>query len=410
MKKLWIILILPLLLVACEGGKDKKSDESKADKKAEETLDKEEKGDEKGEKKDKDAEEKDESESKVDSKKAEKAKKKDKKDVEEKTETNGILSEEKKEEYHQKALDYVNKMGEYYIVYDEYGDFNADFYDDGKIEGIVFIQDAESITDVLLLDVEGSEAKLLSTYNILNLNDEFFFNDAIFDTAGFINLNGFENPVPFVERSERSDATSYIFFYVAGDYIEPFLDTTNSCDVGTTELIDNDNDGYYDEYVLERWGYDVFYYPLTLNYKFADEMDYFDSGQIEVGEYPFTPIDVVKEYLYLSQIKNYQRNDVGEFNYVANLDERLAELSTVSFDESYIYSQELLEDTVLQIDTRADFEEEIYDNLGTVTVYPSPYYLDLGERELVFEVLLENGRWIITGIYFLDDYWDIDAQ
>ncbi len=410
MKKLWIILILPLLLVACESGDKKKSDESKTDKQAEKAFDKGEKGNEEG---NKDKKKKDESktngetEPKKYDRKAKEAKRRGKKvplkkNDKEDSETNKILSEEKIEEYHQKALDYVKSMGEYYIVYDEYGDFNADFYDDGKMEGIVFIQDDTNITDVLVLDVEGSEAKLISKYNILNLEDEFEFNDIVFHSAGLIYLDGFDMPVPFVERNEREDSTGYIFFRIVYDTIEPFIDTTSLCDVGTTDLIDTNDDGDYDKYTVNNWGYDVFYYPLSMTYLFNAPPWTFESGYIELGERPQSPTDVVKEYMYLSYLKDVYRNLDGSFCSIENLDERLNDLSDVQFTDKYIFSAQLLQDTALEMEHKANFVEDLGEEFTDVTVYPpeSPENMD---STTIFTLVKLDGKWIIMDIYYPEE-------
>ncbi len=432
MKKLLIILVLPLLLVACESGEDKKSEDATPNKEVENAVKEESENEKKLAKSTDDKKNKEESDKKTEKKdsKSKEISKKRRKDLKDKKKaveykkpksdkndkakntksSENKLSDAKKEDYHQKSLAYVREyIGDpYEIVIDEY----ADFTQNGKIEGVVFIQDMDNLTKVLLLDVESEKARLISDYTFLDFSDDWPYNDILFHSAGFVKIEGIDTPVPILAREGNKNSNSYILFSISGDYIQPFVDTTNYCDVGTTELIDSDNDGDYDGYLIERWGYDVFYYPLTLKYQFFGDMVAFESGEILLSEYPSDPIDLVKECIYLSHIRDRERNAVGEFTDIKNLDERLFQqiLSPdCDFKPEYIFSLELLQDTVLGLDTAADFVDEIYEDFGCVTIYPKEN-ADRGDREIVFEVSKKNGQWIITNIAYPEDYWKSNLE
>ncbi len=388
MKKLLIILLIPLLLVSCGKSEDEKTKSTTDDKETSvsENENKEEENSPDNKKEDSD-ESNDEN------------KDKDSKNETESKDEN-LFTQEELGKLRKMSIDFVKKLAPTNnIVSEWYEDFN----DDGKIEGIVFIDNSEYITDVLYLDMSGDKAVLIDQTTITNLANDWTFDDTVYDSAGFTDLNAYEHTTPFVYRNPHPNSSSYMFFIVVDDHIDSFLNTVNYCDVGTTELIDEDNNGAFDHLVLNRWGYDVFYYPLTLTYKFDSTLfTIFDNGSIELGEYPETPSDVVKEYLFLYYIRDCNRDRVGNFTDVKNLDERLTELCETGIELEYSYSYELLSNLAIGAYDGTEITEEIVADSANVTVNP-PEFNDMVDTPLIFELQIqEDGKWKITNIVFLD--------
>ncbi len=386
-RKLLIILLIPLLLVSCGKNEDEKN-VSTADSEKVSTNE---------------SEGKEDDDSKDDSDEDSKDEAKDKEDESE-NKNEPEFTQEELDKFQKMSLDYVKSLGSTINVNSEwYEDFN----DDEKIEGIVFIDNSEYITDVLYLDMSGDKAVLIDETSITDLENDWPSDDAIYDSAGFTDLNGYDHTTPFVYRNPQPNSSAYIFFRISGTYLEPFINTDNLCDVGTTEAVDEDEDGYFDYYVLNRWGYDVFYYPITLKYKFDKELGtIYETGSIEIGEYPETPSDVVKEYLALFFIRDFNRDRFGEYTDVKNLDERLAELCEPELEPEYSYSRDLLSNLSIGAYDGTEVTEEIVADFANVTINP-PEFNDNGDTPLIFELQIqEDGRWKITQISEPEEYWD----
>ncbi len=380
MKKLLIVLLIPLLLSSCSEQKNiTKTEENSKNIKNEQVN--------------KSDEEKEVSATN------------DKKDSNKKQEQKK-LTDEKLEEYSKKTSEFVQNIGEAYsIVYEEFYDYNFD----KKMEAVVFVQDMDNITDVYFLNVDGEKAEMLSTCNILNLSDDNNENDLNYDSAGSFKIEGFDYPIPFVyfERDDRENG--YRLYHIEDDYIDYFVDTTPVSDVGTTEFIDIDNDGDYDLYELNKWGYDVFYYPLKTRYKFDDESaeylsPYLDGGSIELGECPENPIDIVKEYMFLSYIKSNIKHYNEEAIDIENLDERLKELGMSEINLEYIFSYELLKKLAMQIPDRTEIIEMVYESGkdASVRIDPSIDNEVDKEKRLLYVLRKENKKWKIVDIEFVE--------
>lgn len=293
------------------------------------------------------------------------------------------------QEYSGKTLDFVSALGDAYsIVFEEFFDYNFD----GKMEAVVFVQDMDNITDVYFLGLEGEKAELLSSCNILNLEDDDIYNNIIYDAVGSLKLSGFDYPVPFayLERGERLNG--YKFYHFLDDYMDELWSSVPICDVGISELIDEDGDGYYDKIELNNWGYDVFYYPKKTTFIFEDAWLILDKVSIDLGEYPDNPLDVVKEYMFLSSTKDSDIGYIGE-----NLDERLKELATVEFDHKNVFSYELLQNLVIGIPDGTEIIDEIYEADALIRVKPAPDN-PIDKVTLDFVLKKENEKWQIVAI------------
>ncbi len=402
MKKFFIIFLIPLLLVAC-GEESNKQEELTPDAKQQTDINNMENNENKKQEKTDNKDITIDSEEQAKDEKNNNDAKNTKDETDDSNVENSSIGEEffnpkEMNRYHNMALDFIKELNPKNEMASEwYEDFNSD----SKIEGIIFIQRSGQISELVFLNMEGKKASLLSKLTITNLENDDLWDNVVYDGVEFIDIDGFEHTVPCIFREPNPNASSYMFFHVEDDYIDSFLNTDNHCDVGTTELVDEDNNGTIDHLILNRWGYDVFYYPLSLKYKFDNTLFIFDSGSIELGAYPKAPIDVVKEYIFLSYIRDYNRNQIGEFTNIKNLDERLAELTDLAFDSQFIFSKDLLTNLAIQIPDGTEIKDEVHENDASVIVYP-PEDNELGDQTTNFVLKKEDDKWKITNIVFLD--------
>lgn len=422
MKKFLIILLIPFLLVSCGKNEEEKtkttpdneqanvSDQeqpakedsaNEADDNGKEDADikdepkaEAEDEDKEDSKDDKDTEDEKDAEDDKDSKDEEKSSADDKNSKGE-----DFFSEDEMDKFHKMSLDFINKLDPKNEIASEwYEDFNSD----GKTEGVVFIKNMEQINEVVFLNMEDEDATLLNKQTITNLGNDLIEDDIIYDSAGFMDINGFAYTVPYVSREQRLNSSSYMFFNIEDNCLNSFLNTANNCDVGTTELIDEDDNGSIDYFVLNRWGYDVFYYPLTLIYKFDPDLYMvYESGSIELAECPTEPIDIVKEYMFLSYIRDNNYNRVGEYIDIENLDERLAELTDLAFETKFIFSKDLLTNLAIQISDGTEIAEEVYSTIGSITIRPLEDNQQ-GDKITNFVIEKKDDKWKITRIEFLE--------
>ncbi len=305
------------------------------------------------------------------------------------------VTDEMFEAYTDKACDYLGNQP--YFDYDscEIGfAFYDDFNNDNRAEGLIYVQDMDHFIRALLLDVESEEAQLLDELILLDYTDDDT-NDIIYDLVGYVDIDGRSHPMAFLYVNPNPNLEQFDLYDLTYNSFNPFVKTIGGSDVGAAQLIDVDEDEDYDGYMLEQWGYDVFYYPLTTTVMFDGGILVHDSGYIELYDYPEDPEEVVREFAFLSYIRDINRNMVGEFTDIDNLDERLEELCINGFDERYILPYKLLEGAAIGIEPRMAFYEDIKGPKAKVT---TEIIGDYWVSDTLYEYELEkiDGRWVIV--------------
>ncbi len=193
------------------------------------------------------------------------------------------------------------------------------------------------------------------------------------------------------------------------DEIHLYHDGTSNFHHGTGSytLKDMDNNGIIDSYISERWGLEVFYFPLSLCFKFTKGgvAEYID-GSMEIKEYPSTAEEVVKNFVFLNylQEKELAVSIITPNPKVKGLDERIDMLSKSDLNSECSYEEkQVLENTALGVDPKLIFKSDVKGNTAVVTSefsgdISSIYEEGYEEPLYTYYLVKENGKWRINTI------------
>ncbi len=275
----------------------------------------------------------------------------------------------------------------YEIVLEDYYDFNYD----GNIEAIV----------VLKKDDEFLKALYLSLYQKEPLLDYIDLFSNVVKDVKLIQVNGVDDKVFYYETEPISGFNGVHIFKLSLGVFDPYVDTESFSGRTTTELIDKNNDGIYDEYITRRNGYDVFFYPLEETFFFDGNTPRFKEGHITLIGYPKTPEEVVLQYMSLSQLKFVEQSSFEQYN-INGLDDRINQLCETGYDEKYVWSFELLKNTHVGIDPMISFKKSVEGdrlivNTNIETQYDKKFVGTFKEGCFMkYELEERDGKWVIV--------------
>ncbi len=315
------------------------------------------------------------------------------------------------DEYRYQAFDYIRDNLSYdlyqnqnMIAYEGYKDFDGD----GKIEAtLVLINESPDLKDYIVY-AEFDSNSHLSTVDVMECTNSYAVE------AKMIKIDC-EKEELLVLYTELGQASGFVLYDLSrDDKIYVYRDENSfPYGVGLSELKDTDGNGVIDSYTHERFGLDVLYFPIKVTYKFIrDEYarnDYFVeyvSGFVDCKEYPNTPEEVVKNYIFLSHLKvtNLSGVERGPYPKVKGLDERIDLLSKTGFNSARFYvNKKLLENTALELEPKLLFKSDIKGNTAVVTSEFSGNINELYEKGYeeplyTYYLVKENGKWRIESI------------
>ncbi len=303
--------------------------------------------------------------------------------------------------YSENALQYIHEKLKYSVdgdnnpvIYEEFDDYD----NDGKTEGILVCLDKTDQVGDNIVYLEFNEDKTAAM-----IQDLFNISNKGVVSAKIVLLQGDTNKKLCLNTKTGESAEGFILYKIDSGSIKEFLDRSKfDSEVGKNLLMDKDKNDIYEGYTMQKSSYDVFNYPLFLEFQFSDRGVVFYNGQISLPEYPFYAQDVVKQYLYLTYIKQeYLYNMPFNIYYTLNgvgVDFRLKELSQVAFDKKYVYDLEYLKNIQIGIEPKLGFE---YKEKNGKVIIKTRFYGDIDKnfwKKYTFELGKVNNRWVIEKI------------
>ncbi len=317
---------------------------------------------------------------------------------------NNLLSDDKIATY--KKLFQDGFMKEHYpidngnIVFEKFGDFN----NKGKAIGIFGIKsnsgDSDNLSPVdIIVYVNFDEEGNYEVVDILQCFDLF---PRVVE-YNISSITGEDEKFLHISYQTAAQSRGFNLYKLTDKGFEEYMFRKPYADVGMIDLFDENNDGIYDGYYKDRFGYDVYYHNISEKIIFAGEgHTNHGGGSLEISyEYPQTPENVALEYAYLSNIRDEIRNPVGEIVKIDGLDEMLDKLSKNGFVSGYeyIWDSHLLQNTALGVVPYIEFNAQINGDKAVVhseIIGMEDMSDNIGLLNLIdYKMKKINGKWVI---------------
>ncbi len=402
MKKIAIFLVLVLTFSFTSCGSVKEKVAKKVEEKVEEKVAEEVKKAEKELKEvQADTEDKEDSTEKKKEKKDKRkpVDKKNKKNSNNKKEDENLSFKDKAAKSEELAMEIFEEVkGD--LIYDVSSVFAYDFDKDGEDEGVI-VTSYKTENDVVLSSmayyIDLSERTVVNEIRV----DDYAASEPM-----IVEFEGSEDKFLYFLVENGANLQGLLLYNIYDDGFGLSMMGVPSMPPGYVSLFDENEDGIYEGVEEELMNVEVFYYPTTALDYYAQGGFYADYISVDLGEYPKTPSEVVKQYLYALHLRDARFTNASE---VYGLDERLAELVTEdALTPEVHFANDILTNTAMEIEPKLVFEEEIYDeNSANVKITIAGNYVDdaSGRTSENFGfgmgLLKEDGKWKINGAYSL---------
>ncbi len=271
--------------------------------------------------------------------------------------------------------------------------FIPNSYNGNKDILVLAYDDSDTIiryTDMFYVDLKNKEVK-----------EEIQLSDYTIIEARMVEILGCDNPMLYLLVDNGINSQGLILYDLSDGRFNLKGSAIPSMPPAYTYLVDGNDDGIYEAIYEELMNLEVLYYSAFIEYQFEDNELFIENTVLDMGDYPETPLEVVKQYLNGLCLRNTYFEMIDE---VVLLDERLDELVTEDALTPEMYLEyELLSNTSLEIEPKVVFEE-IKNSEDSVTVVVSikgEYYDSAGRKSddinFSMTVIREDDKWKING-------------
>ncbi len=303
--------------------------------------------------------------------------------------------------YYDNAKDKLINYKEDEIVKEYYGSFDPD--DSNSDRALVFLGKDRPMAMFYIAFVDG-EAEVLDVwqYNFSTMrgfqptsaiiNGVMGFFPVVLDTSLVHIANNDSDMVCIRVQKSGYGKESFVLLRVTENYLEQYVDETETSADSSAELIDTDGDGVFDQYSAEYLSeLHTFWYPLYVTYDLMKDGPVIKVGKIDFGLIPVTPEKVVSQYMEACVLKEYYHPIKGADGIEKIIDERLAALSDFPYDEHYNWNVQYVENTYL---TFGDYLEEM----------PEGYFVDGFGAYINIEATVVDGDNAIVNAKMVGDF------
>ncbi len=286
------------------------------------------------------------------------------------------------------------------LIYDVSSVFPGDFDGDGEDEVVIV---TSYITDY--------DVSLCSNAYLVDLSEKKVIDEIIVDNYAatgprIVRFEGGEESFLCFIVENGANLTGLLLFSLNDKGFDLAMMGVPSMPPAYITLIDENQDGIYEGIYEDLINEDVFYYPCRIMDYYAQGEFYIEYVDVDMGDYPETPAEVVRQYVYALHLRDTRFDDVAE---VFGLDERLAELVTKEALTTEIYfANDLLVNTAMQIEPKLVFEEKVYDDTSAqVYITIKGDYTDEASARTSenfgfgMTLVKEDGKWKINAGYSL---------
>ncbi len=278
------------------------------------------------------------------------------------------------------------------VIFDTYQDFDSD----GIKEGILICKDAFGGVGDNIVYVDFDEKLTKCTKKFV-----MQCSDVMAEKAEIVKIKDKQNYHLYV----KSVNTGFVLYEINPNDIKSIVEQYSfASGAGFAEILDSDNDGVYDCYATEQKSYDSFYFPIRLVLNFEkNPYKAFKEGEIDTKEYPTTPDEVVKQYLFLTYLKSDLKVlATGKYLKIKGLDERINELAEFGFKRTYRYAYKVLTNTAIGLENSLTFDSKVTGDKAVVKVGfngdMDKFYKEIEQtKDSLYKFDLEkvNGKWKI---------------
>ncbi len=308
-------------------------------------------------------------------------------------------------------LDEVFEKTKYALELDDsykISNFTINDYDaDENKDAIAFISKDDVFTHAFFFDLDDEDNYI---------KDSLVFEDDIAKKLELVDIKGWDSKALYVKYKINDDCQGLALYKIENGKFEKIINVVPKVNGEVTKLgySSESSSSGYDVINSEKYSYYVFFYNIISTFEINEQgVDLLKSELVipEDKKVPVTPEEVVQRYIELSILKDDYRWN-GQLINIEGLDESLGFVTTLDFDENYIWDGYLVESITLGEEPVVKFESQIYEDRAIVTSKIVGKYEDnavstAGDGKLInYELKKIDGKWKIIGQSAVDGTWE----